>query len=183
MLPKYVVRLSVEEREYLFNVVNAGKGGKEKLNRARILLKADIGEAGESWRDSEIAEALYVGLRTVERTRQSLVEEGLESTINRQLPTVKRKRIIEGDEEAHLIALACSAPPEGNCSWTLRLLADRMVELGYVEAVSHETIREALKKTNLNLGKKKSGAYRLKPMPRSSVKWKKCSTFIKLPTI
>lgn len=159
MLLKYIVRLMAEERKSLFELLNRGKGGKEKLNRARILLKADIGVEGEGWKDTDIAESLYVGLKTVERTRKSLVEEGLEFTINRQLPSTKRKRIIDGDGEAHLIALACSEPPDGHCNWTLRLLADTMVEREYVETVSYETIRKALKKTKLNLGKKENGAF------------------------
>lgn len=182
MHPKYVVKLSPEERKSLFKLIDEGKGGKEKLNRARILLKADIGELGEGWTDSDIAEALYVGLSTVERTRRSLVEEGLESTISRQCSSVPKKRIINGDEEAYLIALACSTPPEGHSSWTLRMLADRMIELKYVETVSHETIREALKKTNLSLGKKKSGVYPRKQMQPLFVKWKKSSTSTKLHT-
>ena len=111
----------------------------------------------------------------MERTRKSLVEYGFEATINRQAPLVKRKRIIEGEEEAHLIALVCGPPPEGHCSWSLRMLADKMVELEYVPTVSHETVRKALKKMNSSLGKKKSGAFRQNPMPLSFAKWKRSS--------
>jgi hypothetical protein len=182
MTSKYVVRLSAEERNFLFEIIDAGKGGKERLNRARILLKADIGENGENWKDSDISEAFYVDRRTVERTRKSLVEEGLEATINRQLPKVKKPGIIGGKEEAHLIALVCGAPPEGHCAWSLRLLADRMVELNYMEKVSHETIRLALKKTNLSLGKKRNGAFRQNPARASFVKWRRSSTSTKNPT-
>ncbi len=124
------------------------QGSKEKLNRARILLKADRGEEGENWTDEQISEAFYVSVATVERTRKTLVEEGLEEALERKTHKNRKKRIIQGDEEAHLIALACSNPPEGRCKWTLRLLADKMVELEYVDTVSHETIRRALKKTN-----------------------------------
>lgn len=179
MLPKYVVNLSVEERKTLFEIIDSGKGGKEKLTRARILLKADAGDYGENWKDSDIAEALYIGRSTVERTRKSLVEHGFKTTLNRQPPRVKRKRIIEGEEEAHLIALVCGPPPEGHCSWSLRLLADKMVELEYVPSVSHETVRQALKKMNSSLGKKRSGASRQNPMPLSFAKWKKSSTSTK----
>jgi transposase len=182
MRKKYVVRLSDHERELLFELINQGKGGKERLNRARILLKADIGEQGEKWIDADIAKAFYVGVKTVERTRKSLVEEGLEATINRQVPKIKRKRIIDGDQEAHLIALACSNPPEGYCAWTLRLLADTMVEMKYVDSVCYETIRQALKKTNLSLGKKKNGVFLQKAMRPSSVKWKKSSISTKCHT-
>jgi Homeodomain-like domain len=179
MKRKHEIILSSDQRRDLFKLISEGKGGKEKLNRARILLKADIGDEGEGWHDSDICDALYVGSATVLRTRKSFVEEGLEATLNRKIPIVKQKRIIEGDEEAHLIALVCSQPPEGNSGWTLRLLKDRMIELNYVETVSHETIRNVLKKTNLNLGGKRNGASLHALMPRLSAKWKKSSTSTK----
>jgi hypothetical protein len=122
-------------------------------------LKADCGEEGENWKDPQIAEAFYVSVKTVERVRKSLVEDGFEDTINRKLlPHGNRERIIKGEEEAYLIALTCSEPPVGHAKWTLSLLADRMVECKYVESVSTNTIGRALKKTNLSLGKKKNGA-------------------------
>ena len=176
MLPKHIVRLSLEEREYLFKVIADGKAGKEKLNRARILLKADIGEQGEGWMDAEIAEAFYVGLKTVARTRRSFLEEGLEETVNRQPQKGTRRRIINGEEEAYLIAIACGTPPDGHCRWTLRMLANRMVELNYVDTVSSDTIRRTLKKTNLSRGKKRNGAFRQNLTPHSSAKWKKSLT-------
>ena len=145
---KYKATLTPDERKYLFELINSGKGSKEKLNRARILLKADRGEEGENWTDEKISESLYLSVATVERTRKTLVEEGLEAALERKPHKNRKKRIIQGDEEAHLIALACSSPPEGRCKWTLRLLANEMVELKHVDAVSHETIRRALKKTN-----------------------------------
>lgn len=111
----------------------------------------------------------------MERTRKSLVEEGVESAMNRQSPCIKRKRIIEGEEEVYLIALVCGPPPDGHCSWSLVLLADRT----YVPAVSHETLREALKKMSSSLSKKRSGAFHQNPIQPSSVKWKKSSTSIK----
>ncbi len=158
MTHKYIVRLSKDERSILFQLLKEEKASKEKLNRVRILLKADCGEEGEFWKDSEIAEALYVSIKTVERVRKSLVEEGFEDTINRKLlPFGNREKIIKGDEEAYLIAITCNEPPEGHANWTLSLLADRMVECNYVESVSRNTIGRALKKMNLNLGKKKNG--------------------------
>lgn len=158
MAQKYVVRLSTDERNVLFRLIKEGTSGKEKQNRARILLKADCGEEGENWKDTQIAEAFYVSIKTVERIRKSLVEDGFEETINRKLlPHGNRKKIIEGEEEAYLIALTCSEPPEGHAKWTLSLLADKMVECKYVESVSTNTIGRALKKTNLSLGKKKNG--------------------------
>jgi hypothetical protein len=170
---KYVVRLTFDERQMLLELIEKSRANKEKLNRARILLKADCGENGENWDDHKIAEAFYISEKTVLNTRRSLIEDGFETAVNRALPQRKKRRIIQGEEEAHLIALACSEPPEGRCKWTLRLLADKMVELKYVDSVSHVTIRDALKKTKLSLGKKRNGASPQKPMQSSFVKWKK----------
>ena len=172
MLAKHLVGLSLEERQYLMQIIAEGNGGKERLNRARILLKADVGKHGEGWRDSEIAEAFYVGEPTVARTRRTFVEEGIQASVNRKVQIRTRKRIIGGEEEAYLIAMACGAPPEGHCRWTLRMLANRMVELNYVDTISYETIRRTLKKTNLSRGKKRNGAFRQKQMQNSSVIWK-----------
>lgn len=170
---KYIVRLTCDERKMLLELIKKGSASKEKLNRARILLKCDCGEEGENWTDDKIAEAFYVTERTVFNVRQSLVEEGLDKALNR-IPQKKRKnRIIQGEEEAYLVALSCTEPPKGHCKWTLRLLADKMVELEYVDSVSHVTIGDALKKMKLSLGKKKNGVYLQKPMQNSSVKWKK----------
>jgi transposase len=154
---KYVVRLTSDERKLLFELLKQGKANKEKLNRARILLKADCGIEGENWDDDKIAEALYISQKTVLNTRQALIEEGLDKTLNRTPIQKKRKRIVQGEEEAHLVALACQEPPKGHCRWTLRLLSAKMVELEYVDSISYETVRDALKKTNLSLGKKKNG--------------------------
>lgn len=172
-LQKYVVKLTSDERKMLFELIAKGKTNKEKLNRARILLKADCGEEGENWEDQKIADAFYVSILTVQRTRQSLVEEGLENTLNRQPPKASKRRIIHGEEEAYLVAMACSEPPEGHCRWTVRLLADKMVELEYLPSVSHMTVHNALKKTKLSLGKKRNGAFLQNPMQNLSVKWKK----------
>ncbi len=155
---KYIVRLSSDERKMLFELIKKGRANKEKLNRARILLKADCGEEGENWEDDKIAESLYVSTKTVFNTRQSLVEEGLDKTLDRIQIQKKRNRIVQGEEEAYLVALACGDPPKGHCRWTLRLLSAKMVELEYVDSISYETVRDALKKTNLSLGKKRNGA-------------------------
>ena len=156
---KYKVKLTPDERRVLFQLIGKGRANKAKLNRARILLKADCGEEGENCTDDKIADALYVSAMTVRNTRKSLVEEGFEKALNDEIPVKpRRKRIIQGEEEAYLVALACTKAPEGRCRWTLRLLADKMIELKYVETISHMTIRDTLKKTKLSLGKKKSGA-------------------------
>jgi len=148
-MKKYIVRLSREEQKSLKNLVTSGKGPARMFTRARILLKADVGEEGPGWPDEKIAEALDVTVQTIERVRKQLVEEGMGAVLSRRKYTqkVSRKKI-DGDAEAHLIALACSESPEGYTRWSLRLLADRMVELGYVESISHEAVRRVLKKTS-----------------------------------
>lgn len=148
-MKKYIVRLSGEERKSLKSLVSSGKGPARMFTRARVLLKADVGEGGPGWPDEKIAEALDVTVQTIERVRKQLVEEGLEAVLSRRkyIQKVSRKKL-DGDAEAHLIALACSETPEGYTRWSLRLLADRMVELGYVESISHEAVRRVLKKTS-----------------------------------
>jgi len=140
-----VVRLTQEERKDLEDLVYKGKVVAHKSLHAQILLKSDVGEWGESRADGDISDVLGISIRTVERVRQRLVQEGLEAALNRAPPSRVRGRVIDGNE-AHLIALTCSEAPEGRGRWTLRLLGQRMVELGHVESVSHETIRQALKK-------------------------------------
>jgi transposase len=151
MAKKYIVRLSEEERRELEALVKKGRSAARKRLHAEILLKADEGEHGPAWKDADIIEAFEVDIRTVERVRQRLVEEGLETALNGR-KQCRYKRRLDGEQEAHLVALACSEPPAGYARWTLRLLADRMVELEYSEGVSHETVRQVLKKTNLNRG-------------------------------
>jgi hypothetical protein len=148
-MKKYIVRLSGEERKSLNSLVSSGKGPARMFTRARILLKADVGEGGPGWPDERIAEALDVTVQTIERVRKQLVEEGLDAVLSRRkyVQKVSRKKL-DGDAEAHLIALACSETPKGYVRWSLRLLADRMVELGYVESISHEAVRRVLKKTS-----------------------------------
>jgi transposase len=148
-MKKYIVCLSKEERKSLKSLITSGKGPARIFTRARILLKADVGEEGPGWPDEKIAEALDVTVQTIERVRKQLVEEGMEAILKRRkyIQKVSRKKL-DGDAEAHLIALACSESPEGYSRWSLRLLADRMVELGYVESISHEAVRRVLKKTS-----------------------------------
>ena len=148
-MKKYVVRLSSQEREHLSRLIASGKGPARMFTRARILLKADVGRQGPAWPDVKISEALEVTVQTVERVRRQLVEEGFEAVLKRHpyRQKVSRKKV-DGEVEAHLVALACSEAPRGRSRWSLRLLAERMVELGYVESVSHETVRRTLKKTS-----------------------------------
>src|SRR5919108_3831011 len=146
MRKRYVVTLEAEERALLEELVTKGTAAARKLTHARILLKADQGPHGPAWTDATISEALDVSHATVERVRQRFVEEGLAAALARRARP-RRPRKLFGEQEAHLIALACSAPPAGHERWSLRLLAGRMVELEYVEAVSHEAVRQILKKT------------------------------------
>lgn len=152
MRKKYVVRLSQAERETLEQMVKAGNISARKLTHAWILLKSDTNEDGPNWSYKQICEAFDVSEVTVYQVRKSYVENGLEKAINRKKPEREYKYRIDGEAEAHLIALACGDAPEGQERWTLRLLRDRMIKLEYVEDVSHETIRTTLKKTNLSLG-------------------------------
>jgi transposase len=152
MKKKYIVTLTDEERQTLRELISSGKGAARKLTHARILLKADRGEGGPSWNDARISRGLDVGTATVERVRKQFVTEGLKAALERRRPQRDYRRKLDGDDEAHLIALACSESPDGRSRWTLRLLADRMVALGYVEALSYQTVRRVLKKTNLSLG-------------------------------
>lgn len=145
---KYKVTLTEEERSDLDALISAGKSAARKLCRARILLKADAGPGGPAWDDGRIIEALEVGRATVERVRKQFVEQGLEVTLERKKPEREYERRLDGQGEARLIALACSEAPEGRERWTLQLLADRMVALSYVPALSRDTVRRTLKKTS-----------------------------------
>ena len=152
MEKRYRVTLTESERVDLRKLVSVGKSAAQKLVRARILLLADQAEGGSAKSDPEIVEALGCGRASVERIRQRFVEEGLETALNPKPSQRVYERKIDGQAEAHLIALACSAAPEGRSRWTLRLLSDQMVVLEHVESVSFETVRRVLKKTNLSLG-------------------------------
>jgi hypothetical protein len=152
MEKRYRVTLTDEERQELRAMVSTGKGAARKLVRARVLLLADQAEGGPAKSDPEIIDALGCGRATVERVRKQFVEEGLEESLHPKPSTRVYQRRLDGKAEAHLIAIACGPPPEGRCRWTLRLLGDRLVELGIVESVAHETVRRTLKKTNSSLG-------------------------------
>ena len=146
---RYVVRLERSERERLQRIVSVGKGAARKLTHARVLLQADQSTEGPGWTDERIAEGLSVTTRTIEQIRQRFVEEGLESALERKKrcrPAVEP--LLDGAKEARLIAVSCSKPPEGRRRWTLRLLADRLVELNIVDSISYETVRRTLKKTS-----------------------------------
>ena len=143
---KYVVRLSNEERETLEQLVNRGKAAAYKRRHAQILLKADVSEKGSNWTDLQVSKAFNVSLRTVERVRQQLVENGLDAALSRAKQKRHRNLSLDGEGEAHLVALTCQDPPTGYARWTLRLLADKMVELEYVDSLSYETVRRTLKK-------------------------------------
>jgi transposase len=148
---KYVVRLSADERAQLNDLIHKGKRSAQLMTKARILLKADVSEAGDGWSDSQIAAALDVGIATVQRTRRQLVEEGFESALTRKYnPNSARPRIFDGAAEAKLIALTCGPAPAGYAKWTLRLLEEKVVELQIVERASDNTIGRTLKKTLSN---------------------------------
>ena len=147
-MTKYRVTLTADERQQLQDLIASGKAAAKKLAHARILLKADVAEGGPAWPDQRIADALEVSTDTIGRVRQRFVEQGLEAALIRK-PQARpsRQRILDGRAEAHLVKLACSAPPDGRADWTMQLLADHLIELEVVEAVSPETVRRTLKKT------------------------------------
>ena len=148
---KYVVRLSAQEREQLEALIRKGKGPARRLLKARILLKADVSEAGPGWSDSKIIAALDTSASMLYRVRKQLVEEGFEAVLSRkQRTTPAVPCIFDGEKEAKLIALACSKPPKGRARWTLRLLENKVVELGIVDRASNSTIDRTLKKTISN---------------------------------
>jgi transposase len=148
MPKKYRVTLTAEERVELEGMLGKGKADARKLAHARILLQADAADGGPARTDEQVAAGLNVSTRTVERVRQRFVEDGIQAAL---LPRPTKRvyaRVLDGAQEAHLLALACSAPPAGKRRWTLRLLAEQVVELKYADAVSHETVRRVLKKTS-----------------------------------
>jgi hypothetical protein len=145
---KHRVKLTEEERSYLIDLTTKGASSARKQTRARILLKVDEGPQGQAWADAPVSEALDVCPATVARARRLYCTEGLERAISRKSPDRDYERKIDGEAEAELVRLSCSEAPEGRSHWSLRLLADEMVELGYFEQLSHETVRQVLKKTN-----------------------------------
>lgn len=160
-MKKYIVRLTDKEREQLKELITKGKAAAHKIRHANILLKADAD--GPKWTDEEIAEAFSVNVKTVSAVRERFVEKGMDAAINRKRQErPPRYPKLDGKAEAHILALSCSKPPEGCARWTLRLLADKAVELEIVDSVSYETIRRTLKKTSLSLTCGKDGSFRLR---------------------
>jgi transposase len=151
MNKKYLVRLNEEERQRLETLVSQGRAAARKISRAWILLKADVG-AEPAWSDEQIHKTFEVSLATIYRVRMTFVEDGLDAVLTRRPKSRHRSRKLDGDQEAHLIALACSKPPPGRKRWTIRLLAQKMVELEYTDRVCPETVRQMLKKTNSSRG-------------------------------
>lgn len=145
---KYIVRLRLEEREQLQTLVDAGRGGKLTRQWARVLLKADQAEGAPGWCDERVAEFAEVSLSTVHRVRERFVQEGFEAALHKKPSPQRQFRKLDGAGEAKLIATACSQAPAGRSRWTLHLLANKLVELGVVDQISHECVRSTLKKTN-----------------------------------
>lgn len=148
-MEKYVVELTSEEQNELAQLVSKGKAAAQRITRARILLQANESEGGPAWTDRQISQAFGVHTNTVHGIRRRFVEHGLQAALERRKQSSpSRKPIVDGDVEAHLIALRCGDPPEGTKQWNLRLLADKLVELEIVPSICHETVRKALKKTS-----------------------------------
>jgi len=182
MHKRYTVTLTDTERDQLKRLIAAGTDSARKLTHARILLKADQGPAGPGWTDDAIAEAVETSRPTVSRVRKQYVEEGLEAAVNRRAPTREYLRKLDGEQEARLIALACGTPPDGEARWSLRLLADKLVELEIVEEVSYQTVRRILKKTISSRTSRSSGASPRSTTASSSGGWRMSSMSIPGPT-
>lgn len=171
-MEKYRVTLTTEERDTLEKLVSVGRSAARKLTHARVLLLADTSH-GREHADDQIVLALGTGLRSIERIRKRFVTEGLDTAINpKPQPPRPDKIKIKGDIEQQLVRVACSDPPEGQCHWTLQLLADELVVLGLVDSISTESVRQALKKMTCTHGSLKRGVSHRMPMPISSGAWK-----------
>jgi transposase len=163
MAPRYRVTLTKEERHELESLSRPGKTESRKFIHARALLLCDAGEFGPAWNVAEVAEALGITNRTIEHLKKRFVEEGIKSALeSKQREKPPREVQFDGTFEARLIALACSSAPEGRSRWTVRLLADKVVELEIASSVSHMTVQRILKKTNLNLTSRNTGKFRRK---------------------
>jgi hypothetical protein len=157
-MKKYIVTLTKEERAYLNKIVSKGTHKSQKVINALLLLSCDEGEFQEKRStNKDISRVLRIGMRKIDRVKKRFIEEGLDITLHGKKASRIYTKKADGDFEAHLVALSCSDPPEGFSRWSLRLLADTVVELDYVDNISHETIRQVLKKTKLNRGAKKAG--------------------------
>jgi len=151
-MKKYKITLTPEERKELGIIIRKGRASARKRIHAEILLRADEAEGQNGWKDADVAEAYGVSLRTVERIRERFVTEGFAAALQPKAEQKNRAHKFDGEKEAKLIMLACGKPPKGRTRWTLQLLADSMVELKYMESISHQGVKNVLKKTNLSLG-------------------------------
>lgn len=150
---RYTIKLTKLEVTELMSIINKGSHTSQTFRTAYILLNCDEGKFSEKVNNDQISKVLKVGMRTIDRVKKKFIEEGFESSLERRPTTRDYERKTDGDVEAKLVTLCCSEPPKGFAKWSLRLLADKMVELKYVESISHVTVRSVLKKTNLSLGK------------------------------
>ncbi len=183
-MKKYTVQLDAKQRTLLQSILTGGKESARNQMHARIVLKADQGAQGASWTDQQIAEALEVGTATVERVRKRFVQGGLfDALVRRPQPERPALRKVDGELEARLVTLACSQTEEGRERWTMRLLADKLVQLGYVDQISHQTVWVTLKKMNSNPGSKSSFVFHPKPMQILCITWKTCFPCINVHTI
>jgi hypothetical protein len=173
MSKRYVVKLTLEERSELSQLVRKNKAAAWKLHRARALLKCDQGPRGPGWSDARIVEAFGGTTRSLENWRKQAVERGPLSLLERK-PQAVRATILDGEQEAQITKLACSQPPAGQARWTLRLLSRRAVELELVGTLSHETVRRVLKKANSSRGASRCGAFLPSKTRRSFARWSKC---------
>jgi transposase len=150
----YKVTLTHEERDYLTSITRSGTHAAKKVIHALILLNVDRGKhSPTNQTNEEVSKILKIGMRTIDRVKKRFVEEGMEAALKMAPTSRMYDKLVDGDMEAHLVALACGEAPEGYARWSLRLLADKMVELRYTDQISYETVRRTLKKTNLSLGK------------------------------
>src|SRR5680860_601535 len=150
---KYKVTLSQEERDELMSLTKGGRHSSKKVIHALILLNCDEGEFSDKVKNEEVAKVLRIGVRTIDRVKKKFVEEGYEAALENRPTSRVYERKADGEVEAHVVAVSCSKAPEGFSKWSLRLLADKMVELKYVDDISYETVRRVLKKTSLSRGK------------------------------
>jgi len=150
---RYTIHLTKSEVEELMTIINKGSHTSQTFRTAYVLLNCDEGKYSEKVTNEQISKVLKIGMRTIDRIKKKFVEEGLEASLERRLSSRQYERKVDGEVEAKLVSLCCSDPPKGYAKWSLRLLADKMVELNYVESISHVKVRDVLKKTNLSLGK------------------------------
>ena len=150
---RYTIKLTKTEVEELMDIINKGSHTSQTFRAAYILLNCDEGKYSDKVVNEQISKVLKVGMRTIDRVKKKFIEEGFEASLERRATTREYEKKMDGDVEAKLVALCCSAPPKGFAKWSLRLLADKMVELKYIDSISHVSVRNVLKKTNLSLGK------------------------------